>query len=89
MLVIGARVKATTQPPVGMVAKTVPAGRYAVFTSDKGPVQKVVVAAWQRIWSAPKNELGGDRAYRADFEVYDERAANPGDAQADIYIGIK
>src|ERR1700757_1316863 len=30
MLVIGARVKATTQPPVGMVAKTVPAGRYAV-----------------------------------------------------------
>jgi predicted transcriptional regulator YdeE len=88
-LVIGARVSAITRPPTGMVVKTVPAGRFAVFTSEKGPAEKVVPATWLKVWSAAKNTLGGDRAYVADFEVYDERAANPADAQVDVYIGIK
>ena len=88
-LVIGARVNAGAQPPTGMTARTVPASRYAVFTSEKGPVEKVVPAAWRKIWSTAKNTLGGDRAYIADFEVYDERAADPREAQVDIYVGIK
>jgi predicted transcriptional regulator YdeE len=88
-LIVGARVKDGSDPPPGMVAKNVPAGRYAVFTSEKGPVEKVVVGTWQRIWSTEKSELGGDRAYVADFEVYDQRAANPRDAQVDVYVGIR
>jgi len=87
-LVIGARVTTGTQPPTGMVAKTVPAGHYTVLTSEKGPVERVVPAAWQKIWSTAKSTLGGERGYVADFEVYHERAANPADAQVDIYIEI-
>src|SRR5690349_5643950 len=36
--VIGARVLRIEDVPQGMVAKKVPAGRYAVFTSEKGSV---------------------------------------------------
>ena len=86
---IGARVTSAKDIPAGMVGKKVPAGRYAIFTSNRGPVAKVVVAAWQQIWAVPKSSPGGDRAYRTDYEVYDERAANPEDAQVDVHIGIK
>ena len=87
--VLGARVTKVESVPAGMVAKNVPAGRYAVFTSERGPVQKVVVEMWQRVWATPKSALGGDRAYKADFEVYDQRAQNPADSVVDLYIGIR
>jgi predicted transcriptional regulator YdeE len=86
---IGAKVTSAVEVPPGMVVKKVPAGRYAVFTSEKGPVAKVVVETWQRIWSIPKSSPGGDRAYKADYELYDQRAANPQDAQVDVHIGIR
>jgi len=86
---IGARVKAAMGIPAGMMARNVPAGHYAVFTSERGPVEKVVVETWQKIWSATNAELGGQRAYSADFEIYDERARDPKNAQVDIYVAVK
>ena len=86
---IGARVSSAEDVPLGMVARKVPAGRYAVFISEKGFVGKVVPQAWSRIWARPKSSPGGNRAYRADFEVYDQRAADPQNAEVDIYVGIK
>ena len=88
-LLLGARVSSADNVPPGMVAKKVPAGRYAVFTSEKGFVGKVVPETWRGIWAVPKSAPGGNRAYQADFEVYDQRAADPQNAQVDIYIGIK
>lgn len=86
---IGARVTNAESLPEGLVAKTVPAGRYTVFTSERGPVQKVVVDTWKKVWATPKRELGGDRAYKADFELYGQRAQDPADAVMEIHIGIK
>jgi len=77
--VLGGKARQGSAAPDGMVLKTVPAGRYAVFTSERGPVQKVVVETWQRIWS----ELPS-RSFVADFEVYDQRAADPGDTVVEI-----
>jgi predicted transcriptional regulator YdeE len=89
-LTIGAKIADGSQVPAGFVVKTVPAGNYAVVTSEKGPVAGVVIAAWQRVWDLEqKKELGGTRAYKADFEFYDQRAANPQEAQVDIYLGLK
>jgi predicted transcriptional regulator YdeE len=86
---IGARVTSLGDLPAGMVAKQVPSGRYAVFTSERGPVAKVVAATWMRIWKIRKPAPGGDRAYRADYELYDQRAADPQNAEVEIHIGIK
>jgi predicted transcriptional regulator YdeE len=88
--VIGVRVSAATSIAPGMVLKPVPAGKYAVIVSEKGPGFQVVPAAWQRVWQMEDmSQLGAPRAYLTDFEVYDHRAQDPQAAQVDLYIGIK
>lgn len=86
---LGAHVTADAGLPAGIVARKIPAGKFAVFTTEKGPGPKVVPEAWTRINSLPKSAVGGDRTYLADYEIYDERARDPQSLQADIYIGIK
>jgi predicted transcriptional regulator YdeE len=84
------KVHPNAKPPGGMVLKKIPAGNYAVIASERGPVAKVVPTAWQQIWSLEdKSQLGSERSYRADFELYDERASDPQNSQVDIYIGVK
>jgi CubicO group peptidase (beta-lactamase class C family)/predicted transcriptional regulator YdeE len=87
--VLGARVTSDAEVPDGMVAKKIPGGKFAMFTSDKGPAPQVVPATWMKINSLPQNAVGGDRLYRADYEIYDERARDPQDLQVDVYVDIK
>ena len=88
--IIGMKVSRVSDVPPGMVAKKVPKGRYAIVTSSKGPVAQVVPQAWQRVYSLDDNKLlGGARAYKADFELYDQRSQNPQDSQVDLYLGVK
>lgn len=86
---LGARVTSDADIPTGMVARKIPATKYAVFTTEKGPGPKVVPKAWSKINSLPQSAVGGDRVYLADFEIYDQRAADPQNLQADIYVGIR
>ncbi len=87
--VIGVEVKSVSKIPAGMVAVKVPAAKYAVFTSARGPVEKVVPETWGRIWGLSDAALGGKRAYKTDFELYDRRAADPQNALVEVYVGIK
>jgi predicted transcriptional regulator YdeE len=88
--VIGARVSDASSIPPGMVLKHVPAGKYALISTGKGPGFQVVPAAWRQVWQMEDQaKLGGARSYIADFEVYDQRARNPQAAQVDLYIGIR
>ena len=86
---LGARVTKVDNVPAGMTVKKVAAGKYAVFTSERGPVQKVVVEMWQRVWATPKSAMGGERNYKTDFEVYDQRAQNPADSVVDLHVAVK
>jgi predicted transcriptional regulator YdeE len=91
--VIGAMVKEGTAPPEGMVIKRVPAGRYLVFTSEQGPLPKVVPGAWQKLWKL-EDEGKMQRAYLTDFEIYDGRSHDAQNhdaqnAQVDVYVGLK
>ncbi len=89
-VIIGARVKDKSQIPAGMVFKAVPAGPYAVLTSEKGPAETVIPSAWQRVWALEdKDFLGGKRAYKTDFELYGPQASDPQNLQADLYVGLK
>ena len=74
--------------PANLTVKYIPAGRYAVFSSDRGPLRQVVPEIWQRIWSMSPEELGGMRSFKTDFEIYDQRAADPENAQIDVYVGL-
>jgi predicted transcriptional regulator YdeE len=86
---LGARVTSDSEVPAGMVAKKIAAQKFAIFTSEKGPAQKVVPQVWMKINSLPQTAVGGDRNYKADFEIYDERASDPQNLQMDVYVGIK
>ncbi|HTS07454.1 MAG TPA: serine hydrolase [Candidatus Eisenbacteria bacterium] len=87
--VLGARVSSDKDVPAGMVTRKLPGGKYAMFTSEKGPGPKVVPALWMKINSLPRNAVGADRVYGADFEIYDQRAVDPQNLQMDVYVGIK
>lgn len=68
---------------------TIEPSLYQKFTTELGQMPQVVINAWQDIWQMTEEDFEGKRTYLADFEVYDQRAANPNEAVVDIYIGIK
>ena len=73
----------------GFETLTIPAQTYVKFTSDPGKMPAVCIDMWQNIWKMNAADLGGERAYLADFEVYDERSHNPEHAVLDIYMGVR
>jgi predicted transcriptional regulator YdeE len=75
--------------PRNLTVKHIPPGRYAVFSSDRGPLTQVVPEIWRRIWSMSRKELGGKRSFKSDFEIYDQRAADPENSQIDVYVGLR
>jgi predicted transcriptional regulator YdeE len=86
--ILGARVKPGTKVPAGMVGVSVPAGKYVEFTSGRGPAPQVVPNLWKEIWTYFHEPGNPVRAYRADFEVYDDMS-NPNSIQMKIYVGVK
>src|ERR1700749_3414733 len=86
---LGLPTSVTEAQPANLTIRHIPAGRYAVFTTGRGPIQQVVPEIWQLIWSMPPDELGGTRSFRTDFEIYDQRAADPENAQIDVYVGLR
>lgn len=75
--------------PQGFEKLTILPQTYVKFTSAPGKMPAVCIDMWQNIWKMNTVDLGGIRAYSADFEVYDQRSQNPEQAVLDIYIGIR
>jgi predicted transcriptional regulator YdeE len=87
--VLGARVKPGTVAPDGMRSTHVPATEYVVFSTDRGPVEKVVPAAWKQVWDAFPADGLVHRAFQADFELYGKTATDPKNSHVFLYIGVK
>jgi predicted transcriptional regulator YdeE len=86
--VLGVRVSSVDKVPDGMIQVNVPTGKYAIVDSEKGPLPDVMPKVWQRIWTMPAAELGGQRAFKTDFEVYPE-GFDWQDAQIAVHVGLK
>ncbi|WP_433972217.1 GyrI-like domain-containing protein [Tunturiibacter lichenicola] len=86
---LGVAVSSTDHLPPGLTLKHVPDGRYAVLRSNRGAIKRVVPELWQRIWAMSPSELGGSRAFQVDYEVYDQRAADPDNAQIEVHVGLR
>jgi predicted transcriptional regulator YdeE len=85
---LGARVNSVEHLPAGMSWRQVEPATYAIFLTEKGPMPGVLQAEWARIWQMTPADLGGRRAFRTDYEIYDQRSANPHDPQIEIHIGL-
>ncbi|MNI23484.1 Bacterial transcription activator, effector binding domain [compost metagenome] len=66
----------------------IPASKYLVFTTKKGPVYEVVAQAWGEIWEYFQAS-SETRAFTGDFELYDARHFDPANTEVQIYIAIK
>ncbi|MFI0976129.1 beta-ketoacyl synthase N-terminal-like domain-containing protein [Streptomyces sp. NPDC021093] len=76
--------------PDGMQIRRIPASKYAVFTSGRGPLLKTGLAAWRRIWELEDSgRLPGERTYVADFEVHEHHDPDLQDGLSRIYVGIR
>ena len=77
---IGCKVKSGTEVPASMESLVIPQGYYRKVTA-KGPMPGCMVNAWKDIWLSDM-----DRAYRFDFEIYDERSKDWNHAEVDIFL---
>ncbi|KXZ21750.1 GyrI-like domain-containing protein [Bacillus nakamurai] len=66
--------------------RILPTSSYAVFTSRVGPIEDIVIETWREIWSWEKRHL---RTYSGDFEQYGLAAAQPLQAQIQIFIAVQ
>ncbi|MEX2232070.1 MAG: GyrI-like domain-containing protein [Cyclobacteriaceae bacterium] len=77
---IGGKVKMDTKTPKGMDTLIIPAGQYSKVLA-KGKMPDCLIDSWKEIWRSKK-----DRAYKSDFEIYDERSRDWNNAEVDIYL---
>ncbi|MFC1976209.1 GyrI-like domain-containing protein [Chloroflexota bacterium] len=83
-LIAAVKVSSLADIPDGMTGLTIPSARYLVFTVE-GEMPIALIEAWGFIWNHFSNGSDYERAYTADFELYDTNDAT----KADIYIAIK
>ena len=86
---LGARVSSVDHLPSGVTYRKLVPGTYAVFVTNQGPLIEVLQKEWQKIWAMPPEQMGGQRAFLTDYEIYDQRSANQQQAQVEIHIGLK
>ncbi|USG64995.1 GyrI-like domain-containing protein [Brevibacillus ruminantium] len=87
-VLLGHETKPGEQTGEGLEAISIPAAKYAVFTTEKGPVDVVVTEAWKRIW-AWSSAANVRRTFTGDFELYNAHDFDPGQAVVEIYIAIE
>ena len=85
---IGEEVSSLDNIPEGFSTLTIPEQKYAKFTTEAGPMPKVCIDAWQKIWQMSAQDFGAPRRYHTDFEVYDERAKDQSNVVLDLFIGL-
>ncbi len=82
-VVIGCSVSSIDTIPEGMVAKTIPASSYAVFTAV-GEYPASLIKTWGNIWK----ESDLKRTYAGDFELYGDKFVSRSPQEVEVYIGI-
>lgn len=80
---LGCKVKDLQNVPKDMVGMSFSGGVYKEFTAKGDLTKNAVYDVWTNIWEQNLN-----RSYIADFEVYGEKAINPTNGEAIIYVGI-
>ena len=86
---IGEKVDSFDNLPEGLVSLTIPPQNYIKFTNGPGNMPGVCIDVWKKVWAMNDAQLGGERKYIADFEIYDERASDHNNTILDVYIGVE
>ncbi len=82
--IVGCKVSNLDNIPEGMTGTSIKNGVYSKFTAQGDVTKEAIPNTWAKIWKSDLN-----RTYTTDFEVYDQRAMDPTDAEVDIFVGIQ
>ena len=77
---IGCKVKIYADTPQGMDSLIIPASSFTKVIA-KGKMPDCVANSWKDIWSSKT-----ERAYKYDFEIYDERSKDWSNAEVEIFV---
>ena len=83
-MLLGFEVSNKDNVPDELSIRTIPVAKYETFTAKGDLTQNAVLDAWMKIWQSNLN-----RTYQTDVEVYGEKAMNPTNGEAEIWIGVK
>ena len=82
--ILGCKVEKLDLIPEGMIGKEFEGGNYVKMTAKGDLTKGLIVNKWSEIW-----EMGLDRIFTADFEVFGEKAQNINDAEIDFLVAVK
>ncbi|MEI6865608.1 GyrI-like domain-containing protein [Flavicella sp.] len=83
-VIIGYQVASLDSIPGEFTVKVVPESNYKKFTAKGDLTKDAVINTWMEIW---KKDL--KRTYTTDIEIYGEKAINPADGEAEIFIAVE
>ncbi len=86
---VGEKVDSFEKIPENLNCLTIPKQYYVQFHVGPGTMPEICIDAWKRIWKMNSEQLEGNRAYLADFEIHHANAQQPDQTEFSIYIGIK
>jgi predicted transcriptional regulator YdeE len=80
---LGCKVSSIENIPAGFDYIEIAGGNYEQFAAKGNLMEGIVYKKWVDIWNTNL-----PRAYTTDFEVYDEKSADPSNAMVDIFIAL-
>jgi predicted transcriptional regulator YdeE len=80
---LGCKVSSIENIPDGFDYIEIAGGNYEQFEAKGNLMEGVVYKKWVDIWNTDL-----PRAYTTDFEIYDEKSADPSKAMVDIFIAL-
>ncbi|CAL2101142.1 AraC family transcriptional regulator [Tenacibaculum sp. 190130A14a] len=83
-MILGYRVENLENLPENMVGTKIEASNYEKYIAKGDLTKDAVVNEWMKIWNSDSK-----RTYTADFEVYGEKAQDPKNGEAEIFIAIE
>ncbi len=82
-MLLGFEVSSTGNIPKEFKVRTIPVANYKVFTAKGDLTKDAVYNAWMNVWNSHLK-----RTYKTDIEVYGEKAINPTNGEAEVWIGV-
>jgi predicted transcriptional regulator YdeE len=81
--IIGCQVASLQNLPTGIMGKVIPKVTYQLYSAT-GKLPESVLAVWRHIWQTPI-----ERAYTADFDVYDFAVKTSDGATVKTYLSVR
>jgi len=83
-LTIGYNVNSLDNISEDLTVKIIPEANYVKFTAKGNLTKDAIINKWMEIWN-----MDMQRSYKADIEIYDDRAVDPTNGVAEILISVE